>query len=1618
MNDGHQPDPAVEPLKNALSYLTEMLRLDDRAIQRVADYEFMPGQHFVLHRRNLDHLPGITYGRLDDDGAIWLTIASQNRVEAPEVDADLGPWIEVPADPDHRPRVRDSVVLDVDEREKDRLIATKDARPEDCAPAVNGARADTWQVRLGLEDRPELIERLRSYIDGLWTSWAEVEAPRRKTNALYERLLEIAALGNRGSADQAFELVWGIGVSRWKHGYHDIDLPVVERLVELELVEKPEAEIRIRPRSVGAVINLKPFEALSPGGTRLALDSGRRVLEAIENDGELSPFVRDSFEPILKVVCSQLDPQGIYWANHDACQSSVAQIGENLVVSDRWVIFARPRSDNFILRDIDRLKDAIDRAGNSDEGVIGAARALVLSPDVEARGHGRQALVGAIGRPIDVAAAIDERSGDHGDLFFPLPFDDEQIEIVRRLEKVDGLVVQCAPDADRTQAIANVICHYLALGLRVLVVSHESQALAALRDALPSAIRELTLGLTSTDKEGLNQTETVVRRLQSILEALKPRDQVTLINKLELDIIATRRQIAEVDDEIADIARRDLHLSPERAELPFDLAKALAAAENGESWFEDRPPKFLAQTDLSVDLIEAVRDARVRVGDDLQYLDDRPPTLTELPEAPTLGRLHNELREAPWLSSAETKETRFACRAVEELGLEGARQLAADLESLAAGYQAVAEEEWLTSLFPMGKRGRGDEAAVTAVVDFAREASSHLARRAAFLARPVGMSAEALVNKELMDIVERLAEGKKVFTTFAFREKRLKADVDSITVAGFAPATADEWAHVREYLLWRRDIRALVERWRSLALELLAPPIDEEYPRSIHGLEWIVRLVDVGISATANAQRNVAALAGSTLSMSRSEIEAMVTDPRQLQQFGGAVRIAVSRLEALHGELHRLERLLSGVKTWPASLPQNFWSLIGSEGITADQVEAQWTRLREHIAALLERRDDFAVIAQITKKVADAGAPRLAHRMRTEPAGPEIGDPVLPANWAMAWNGAALIRHLDSPHLRERLRTLAEQRQHCELRLRELFEALVAARAHLALAQTVTGAVKQALTAFRIAIRNMEITGSSPIGNRHRRTARGALEGCYEGIPCWLMPSWRVPEHVSARLGGFDLAIIDDASQCDVRELTVVLRGRKVLVVGEDKPVKSVNLSIANDKIDWLEHHCLRAVPKTIRPFLLPGSSLCDLAKVVFPDTFIMSVAKKPAAIVGLAKNPPPAESVVGFDDTPLAADEDALGLEGVSPGLAAEDSPPSVVASDAPASLSPREPVDLDVFVASLRSDDREEPAVPRIVKSPLIPLPGAPVHNEPRDPLIPTRPAEEAPSPSMPPPATIGTMPWHALVARRGLAVAAGFLIAFVFVGAVYVLLGLNRNFPAGSQASAALQSAASTPVAGSEPASGSSQPKMADRVQPNIQQNSPAEPTDSTRSAAMSVVTQRAVLFEEDPSDPKGGSRLTGSVTWHSESGASAAGGAGILVKADIEIPDRRLSMTLSFRRNTDHAMPASHVVEVRFTMPSDSPYAGVTKMVAIQMKQQLDQIRGAVLAGMVAKVTSGYFLIGLSATDFELRRNLSMLKERAWIEIPFVYGNGTRAILDLEKGPPGERALSEAFVAWGE
>jgi hypothetical protein len=217
-------------------------------------------------------------------------------------------------------------------------------------------------------------------------------------------------------------------------------------------------------------------------------------------------------------------------------------------------------------------------------------------------------------------------------------------------------------------------------------------------------------------------------------------------------------------------------------------------------------------------------------------------------------------------------------------------------------------------------------------------------------------------------------------------------------------------------------------------------------------------------------------------------------------------------------------------------------------------------------------------------------------------------------------------------------------------------------------------------------------------------------------------------------------------------------------------------------------------------------------------------------------------------------------------------------------------------------------------------------------------------------------------------------------------------------------------SQPVADApkDPSTPLSKPKIPDRV---------GQPSSSDQIAP---VAQRVVLYDEDPSDPKG-KQYVGSVIWRTEQvKATGSQKADIAVRAEIEIPDRKFKMTMSFLRNTDTSLPASHTAELTFILPQDFSGGGIGNVPGVLMKSN-EQARGTPLAGYAVKVTDGLkalFLVGLSNIDSERSRNVQLLKERSWFDVPLVYTNQRRAIIAIEKGAPGERAFNEAFQAWGE
>lgn len=195
-------------------------------------------------------------------------------------------------------------------------------------------------------------------------------------------------------------------------------------------------------------------------------------------------------------------------------------------------------------------------------------------------------------------------------------------------------------------------------------------------------------------------------------------------------------------------------------------------------------------------------------------------------------------------------------------------------------------------------------------------------------------------------------------------------------------------------------------------------------------------------------------------------------------------------------------------------------------------------------------------------------------------------------------------------------------------------------------------------------------------------------------------------------------------------------------------------------------------------------------------------------------------------------------------------------------------------------------------------------------------------------------------------------------------------------------------------------------------------PAPPPPAAAEPAPSgpVVAQRATLFEEGQVGSNQGVATVGQVTWavvRDQPEANAQ--PETMLRARVDIQARGIVAVITIRPNRDQALPASHLVELRFTVPPGFDGRGIQTVPGMIMKEA-ESSRGDPLLGAPARITTGFFWIALATPPADRDRNVTLLRDRGWIDIPLVYETGKRAILTLEKGPGGERAVQDAIAAW--
>jgi hypothetical protein len=191
-------------------------------------------------------------------------------------------------------------------------------------------------------------------------------------------------------------------------------------------------------------------------------------------------------------------------------------------------------------------------------------------------------------------------------------------------------------------------------------------------------------------------------------------------------------------------------------------------------------------------------------------------------------------------------------------------------------------------------------------------------------------------------------------------------------------------------------------------------------------------------------------------------------------------------------------------------------------------------------------------------------------------------------------------------------------------------------------------------------------------------------------------------------------------------------------------------------------------------------------------------------------------------------------------------------------------------------------------------------------------------------------------------------------------------------------------------------------------------PAVKTDANAETPALAVTQKMFLYEEQ----LGGSPVAvpGTVTWSVKSDTTSAGDKKQpMIEANIDIPGRKMKALISFKRNSDVSLPASHIIEVVFDLPENFPEGNVEKVERVAFKQT-EQDRGNSLIAVPAKITDDFHMVALNDDADARKSNTELMKTRSWIDIPITYRNNRRALITIEKGASGTEAFDKVMAEW--
>jgi len=747
-------------------------------------------------------------------------------------------------------------------------------------------------------------------------------------------------------------------------------------------------------------------------------------------------------------------------------------------------------------------------------------------------------------------------------IYFPKKYNDEQIEIIEKSRRNKKVLVQGPPGTGKSHTIANLICHLLANGKKVLVTAYTKRALEVLKNQIPQEFQNLTVNLLSGDSSSIKDLEASVNAINDELS------KISNINSYKEEIEEKELQLSILKEEKATTFNEWLKVKEKSIRIQdinkyycgvlSEIAERIEKEQLQFSWFKDNIIN-IESVELIPDINEFYRQSQFYNKIDTSTLKlevPRKDKIFSLDEIREYNRITLELQQKLLdkeryyeISCNNYEELRKSLETLLELlkefensNVEFKERIILNLKSNLKIYEnKITETRRILSVLPLEELRNLDRSVIIKY-----PTTKNLIE--------IKSDAEFLLS--LIQEGKRITGILSVFNNPLASQniKQRKYFHTAVQVNGNDCDTESEIKTVLRDIKIKQDFEELDQLWGDDGLPISKSTYFEKARNYENINNETEKLIEI-LCSVIKLKREIESISSFKIStFSRADIKNYI----DIVEYNDIL----SQVKYYKGKVSFINNYLSKVGLHP--IAKNLLN-----AISLSNVETYENYLIE-IDQVNEKMEQFKNHKGLQQKLTQY-FPILLDQIVSNTIEPSSIDTL---------EGAVYFKHAQN----EILRLLA---QDYEKRLtfslfdydkqeEKLISIIASKKAWLYVLEGLNKnfALRQHLQAWVQAIKKIGKTGTGKRALKFRKEAQQQMEKCKDSVPCWIMPLYKVAETINPEMGMYDYVIIDEASQLGADAIFLLYISKRIIIVGDDKQTSPEYIGIdANTMNPHINRH-------------------------------------------------------------------------------------------------------------------------------------------------------------------------------------------------------------------------------------------------------------------------------------------------------------------------------------------------------------------------------------------------------------------------------------------------------------